>query len=226
MTRTTLSVTTLALAVSAVSAEPIGTSSSGCGLTAALEARANFIDECRPEAISLKRKQAVLETLPAQGGFTDFNKADRAKLDAVAEALAVHGREQVLEVRVISIPQAWTGIHGRAVVLISKTALRLLKGEELAALISHEVGHEYLWDEYHAARTEGANETLLKLELACDAIGVRGVQRLGGEPMRLIKALEKLESYNQRNFGAEIDLSSHPPTSQRKRRIRRLVASL
>jgi Zn-dependent protease with chaperone function len=38
------------------------------------------------------------------------------------------------------------GLYGRAVLLISLPALRLLRAEQLEALVAHEIAHEYWWD--------------------------------------------------------------------------------
>jgi predicted SprT family Zn-dependent metalloprotease len=43
------------------------------------------------------------------------------------------------------------GLHARSVVLISQRALHLLNADVLQAVVAHEIGHEYVWDEYQAA---------------------------------------------------------------------------
>jgi hypothetical protein len=49
---------------------------------------------------------------------------------------------------VIDVPQAAIGLHARAVILITESALTLLDADELQALVLHEVGHEYVWTEW------------------------------------------------------------------------------
>ena len=47
---------------------------------------------------------------------------------------------------------AFVGLHARTVLLISREALRLLDAKELLAIGAHELGHDYVWDDYAEAR--------------------------------------------------------------------------
>lgn len=74
-----------------------------------------------------------------------------------------HRRDGVYALKVTSVPQAWTGLHGRAVLLVSLPALQLLSSQELQALVAHEVGHEYLWREYAIAQQDKNTQRLREL---------------------------------------------------------------
>jgi Zn-dependent protease with chaperone function len=117
--------------------------------------RAIDLDACRPTPISAGEKDMVLKSLPPEGEVTKLAESERRKLTDLARVLRFHRRDGVYALKVISVPQAWTGLHGRAVLLISLPALQLLDSQELQALVAHEVGHEYLWKEYAAARKDG-----------------------------------------------------------------------
>ena len=132
----------------------------------------SYFTECRPEPVSPEEKAAVLRTLPRDGAITAFTPAQRAKLDAVGRVLPVLGRDNVYEVRVIDVPQAWTGLYDRAVLMVSAPALDLLSATELQALVAHEAGHEYLFRKYEAARLAGDHARLREVETACDAVAV------------------------------------------------------
>jgi hypothetical protein len=106
------------------------------------------LDACRPKPVDAVDRKEVVRLLPTVGSVPQLGRKERCKLEAVAQVLRVHGRDDVYEVRVITVPQAWTGLHDRAVLLISLPALTLLHVEELQALVAHEVGHEYVWKPY------------------------------------------------------------------------------
>ena len=96
----------------------------------------SFLTECRPEPVS-------------------------AKLDAVGRVLHVLGWDNVCEVIVIDVPQAWTGLYERAVLLVSVPALDLLSATGLQDVVGHEAGHEYLFREYEAASLTGDLSTAM-----------------------------------------------------------------
>lgn len=206
-----------------VSTAAVSAPQNGCSLTDALRAAPSLIDTCLPEPASAAHRQAVLDTLPPKGDVNEFNDADQAKLAAIAAVLGLHGRENIYTIKVIDIPQAWTGLHGRAVVLISKPALRMLKAAELQALVAHEIGHEFLWAQYEHAHQTGDHRRVHKLELAADGVGVRTLQALEIAPENLVKALVKVENYNREMGG--IDDGSHPSLKERKHYIKGVAST-
>jgi Zn-dependent protease with chaperone function len=118
--------------------------------------------------------------------------------------------------------EAAAGLHGRAVLLVSQGALRLLEAEELQAVVAHEIGHEYVWDHYAAAVSRGDMARVRDLELACDAIAVLTLGRAGIDPKRLISAVEKVYRFNSLRFRSR-DESRHPTLQQRRELIERVA---
>jgi hypothetical protein len=191
-----------------------------CSLSPDRPLNRDYLTLCRPEPVSQDEKTAVLQSLPREAAITTLNPAQRAKLDAVAAVLRVHHRDNVYEIRLIDVPQAWTGLHGRAVLLISAPALDVLNAAELQALIAHEAGHEYLFIEYESARAAGDHARLRQLETACDAIAVLTLTQLGIPAARLASAIEKIYWYNRKRFGLALDESSYPTLKDRRKSIK------
>jgi len=102
----------------------------------------------RPAPVNAVEKRAVLATLPRDGEITQLTVSQTQKLAELRSVLRFHERDGVYEIKVIDVPQAWIGLYGRVVLLISRPALDLAEIEELKALAAHEIGHEYLWQQY------------------------------------------------------------------------------
>jgi len=192
-----------------------------------LEARETLdfrrLDACRPEPVTNQEKQSLLASLPKQGEVKTLDKAQRRKLAAVDQVLALHARNDVYLAKVIDVPQAWIGLYGRGVLLISAALLNLVAAGELQALVAHEIGHEYTWAAWNSARAAGQKDRMRDIEFTCDAIAVATLQRLGEDPKLLISALEKVEGFNRVRFGDAIDQTSHPPLRERRERVKRLL---
>ncbi|MDE3165354.1 MAG: hypothetical protein KGN36_06075 [Acidobacteriota bacterium] len=161
-----------------------------------------------------------MQSLPRDGAIKAFTATQSAKLDALGAILRVYQREQVYQVRVIDVPQAWTGLHGKAVLLVSGPALDLLSAVELQALAAHEAAHEYLFAEYEAARTARDESRLREIEEDCDRIALFALAQLGIPPARLARAVEKVYRYNRARFGIALNEGSYPPLKDRLRLIR------
>jgi hypothetical protein len=197
-------------------------SKESCLLHQAEMVRTIDFDACRPEPISAVEKAAVLQSLPSGGTVLQLGRRERSKLDAIRQVLHVHGRDGVYNVRVITVPQAWTGLYERAVLLISLPALTLLKAEELQALVAHEIGHEYVWQQYADAKLRRDTKRLRELELVCDAIAIRTLALVGVPPEWLQTATEKVFWYNRERIGAALDQDSYPSLNERRQLIKQL----
>ena len=184
------------------------------------------LDACRPAPISAAEKAILLESLPAEGEVTHLTKSERRKLAALDPVLRLHGRKGVYGLKVIALPQAWTGLYERAVLLISLPALRLLDSEELQAVVAHEIGHEYVWQEYAIAQRRNDIARLRELELTCDAIAVLTLMRLGVNPHRLVTAVEKGLRFNQGRFGRPRNENSYPPLMVRRDLVKRMSSAI
>jgi hypothetical protein len=180
------------------------------------------LDACRPAPIGVAEKAAALRLLPVGGVVSSLSMDERRKLEALDAVLQAQARTGVYEVRVITVPQAWTGLHQRAVLLISQPALDLLTAEELQAFAAHEIGHEYVWDQYASAKARKDSKRLRELELICDAIAVTTLARLGISPARLESAIEKAFRYNRERLGEALDADYYPSIRERKRIIERI----
>jgi hypothetical protein len=195
-----------------------------CGLGPAGPHDREYLTQCRPEAVTDAEREGVVATLPSEGAVTELRSAERAKIDAVAPVLRFHGRDTVYEVRVIDVPQAWTGLHGRAVLLISRPALGLLSTAELQALIAHEIGHEYLWAAWEAAREADDTRRIREVESACDAIAALTLEELGIPPARLASAIEKVFAYNRARFGVAGNDPNYPTMKERRQLVAKFTA--
>ena len=180
----------------------------------------------RPPSISPERKALVMRSLPADGEVEHLDASAMAKLSALRPLLHETERESVYAIKVIDVPQAAIGIHGRAVVLISARALLLLSVEELRAVVGHEVGHEYVWAEYEGARLREDRERLRQLELVCDAIAIAILRRLGMSTAALVSGLEQMIRFNREHFGASLKEKMYPTLGERRTFAREVEAWL
>jgi len=90
------------------------------------------------------------------------------------------------------------GLHARTVLLLSRVARALVTSGELQALTGHELGHEYLWNEYQSAMAAAAHPRMQELELVCDGMAVISLRALGLDRARPFTAVSKMTRYNDR----------------------------
>jgi hypothetical protein len=180
-------------------------------------------DSIRPIPVTAAERQHVLATLPAEGDVHDLNAVQRKKLTAATRVLELHGREAVYVIKVVAVPQAAVALHARTVVLVSEPALELLDSAELQALVAHEVGHEYFWNEYHRARRDDDRPRLRTLELLCDGVAIATLRGTGSGHPALISALDKMIRYNRDRFGAARNEDHYPAIEARRQFANRFV---
>lgn len=179
-----------------------------------------LLRQLRRPAPPLAVRARVIETLPKEGALSPTTE-EAAKLERIQPVLAVHGRDHDLEVRLVEAGGlALVGLHARTVLLITREALGLSTPEELLAIMAHEVGHDYLWDEYDAARRQGDPRRLQEVELLCDGIAVITLERLGLDPEHLVLAAMKLLRHNERVPGGRAIDAAYVPLNERVRFIR------
>jgi hypothetical protein len=176
----------------------------------------------RPAPLDADTRQGVLAALPVTGELNP-SSTEAEKLAQIEDVLVYHDRQSVFQTKVIDVRQAFVGLHARSVLLISRPALRLLSGAELEALVAHEVGHEYFWEDYAHARAAGDTPGLHEVELKCDGIGVLTLVELGLDPALLVAAARKLTRYNEA-VGALANMKDYPGLIERARFARDLVA--
>lgn len=175
-----------------------------------------------PPRLTAEFKARVVASLPTEGEVKVLTAIQRDKLAAVAPVLKAHGREDDYLLKVVDSGQARLGIYARSVVLITGTALRVLSPTQLQALVAHEIGHEYVWDEFEEARKRGDYALLRQLELVCDGVAILTLRRIGAPPSALIEALRAITASDRSN-GLEVDDRSHPTLFERAQFARRVT---
>jgi hypothetical protein len=182
---------------------------------------AGILNNLRPSPVSAADRAVAVAGVP-QESVLPPDATERAKLDALEAVLIFHERQHVIQTRLIDVPMAVVGLHDRAVILISRPALRLLSVPELQATVAHEIGHEYFWADVAALRAQHDIDALQTLELKCDGVAVFTLVALGLNPGSLYRAIKKIGQFNDvpnarwRNNG-------YPPPQDRQRFIRALV---
>jgi Peptidase family M48 len=168
----------------------------------------------------------VMKDLPKEGNLAPTAQ-EAVKLAIIPVVLAFHGRKDDMEFRLVAGDGlAFAGLEQRTVLLITREALELLDSDELMAVAAHELGHDYVWDEFEEAQKRGDNRRLQELELRCDGIAVITMDRLRVDIARLVSAATTLRRHNQRVFGKTHD-GRYVPLDQRVQFIRamaRLIA--
>jgi len=185
---------------------------------------AQWLETERPMAVPAPDKAQILRTLPTEGEVTNLSDAARRKLAALDQLLRAAGHGADYEIKVIDIPQARIGLFKRSVVLISENALALTDGEDLQALMAHELAHEYIWAEHQRATERGDHTRLKQLELMCDAIAIVILDGLGLDPSRLMTGVERITRYNQEFRGPMVDERGYPTLSERRTFARAVTA--
>jgi len=166
--------------------------------------------------LSPELREKVIAALPKKGEVRVLHPDWRRKLDSVALVLKAHGRDSDYVFKVFESDQARLAIHARFVVLVPDTALKLLTSSELQAVVAHEIGHEYVWEEYDQAKKRNDWSRLRELELFCDGVAILTLVRIDVSPSALIDALRMMEASDRIN-GISWVRNSHPSTFDRAR---------
>jgi hypothetical protein len=174
-----------------------------------------WLDLNRPAAVTPQVASAIRAALPSEGEVRRLTVLEQEKLESLSAVLRAHDRDGVYLLKVVDSPQARIGLHARLVVLVTRTALRILSAAQLQAIVAHEIGHEYVWLDYESARAMGNSRRLRSLELFCDGVALLTLARIGAELETLTEALRLLEFSDRRN-GLISDDSSHPTLPDRE----------
>ena len=174
------------------------------------------LDACRPDPVTPEEKAALVASLPTTGEVLVTGAHHVEKLDSVRRILRFFLRDAIYDIRIIDVPEAWAGLYGRAVLLISLPMFRILDQEELAAVAAHEAGHEYVWEAFEGARRGNEKASLQQLELTCDAIAAIALTSVGIAPNRLVSGLDRAFTYNHARFGIPRNLDRYPPRKERR----------
>ena len=174
-----------------------------------------LLEAARPAPVSMENMSAILRTLPAEGEVSKLEAPAQQKVYAVRQLLTATQRDW-FEIKVIDLPQAGMALHARAVVLIPVPTIALLSAAELKAMVAHEIGHEYVWNEWNRAHQHADQQRLKELELVCDAIAAVTLRQLGMDPSTVIDAIEKVTRFNRQRFGAPTNEENYPSLAQRR----------
>jgi hypothetical protein len=155
-----------------------------------------FLDALRPLPLAAFLRAQVMASLPMEGEVRP-SKKEALKLAAIEPVLRYHHRQDVLQLKLITVSHAFVGLHARTVLLVSREALDLVDGPKLQALTAHEIGHEYFWDEYQAALVRDDADAVRELELRCDGVAVITLRQLGLDPHALVEAVRALTRFNE-----------------------------
>jgi len=179
----------------------------------------SYLKNIRPGRLSPELKARVLAMLRKED-LVSPSAEGRDKLVALKPVLEYHDRSLVIDPKVIRVGQAVVMLLAGAAVLISQEALDMLTAEELQAVVAHELGHEYFWNEYEQARQNKHNDKLQELELRCDGLAVITMSRLGLDPSHFISAISKLTKSHK---GKLINGEFYASLDERIRFIREMV---
>jgi len=172
------------------------------------------LDRRRPPLVAPELAARIVAALPTQGEVERRTVSDLDKLGSISAVLRAHGREGVYLTKVVDSVQARVGLHARFILLATNTALRVLSPAQFQAIVAHEIGHEYVWDEYEAAQRQGSWRQLRALELFCDGVAMVTLARIGADPATLTDALRLMAATDKLNRLLSDD-SSHPTLVER-----------
>lgn len=155
----------------------------------------DYLRRVRLPQVAAAVKAEALRQLATVETFSPSEKT-KAKLATLMPILKYHERDTVMETKIINLREAFVGLRGRSVLLISQAALSILLPEELQAAVAHELGHEYFWRETLEAQRQKQYELLREIELRSDAIAIIALHRLGVDAKNLISAITKVKAFN------------------------------
>jgi hypothetical protein len=170
-----------------------------------------LLDRMRKPGLSAADRSRIRVGLPRTGELRPSVR-EAEKLAAVQPILRYHRREGIIEVKMVDVFQAAVALHARTFILMSQNALRQLDSGEVQALASHELGHDYFWDEYQSAVDSDDEESIQELELSCDALAIFTLADVGINPRKLISGLERLKDFNA-HFGTLRNERFYPLTT-------------
>lgn len=83
--------------------------------------------------------------------------------------------------------------------------------------MAHEIGHEYIWEEYRQAVKRSDDRRLRELELFCDGVAILTLRRAGLDPAPLLTATEKIAKFNRISAMPEANTYQYPSPGERRK---------
>jgi predicted Zn-dependent protease len=144
------------------------------------------------------------------------------------QMLKLHGRAGQVELFLFhdDVPKAM--LWRECVLVISDGLADPLYDEELAGIISHELGHSYFVDEMAAAQQTRDARTMRLVELKCDAVAILSLKLMGYKPTSYLKGLQRAQIINKRMSLTSLSRStfrSHPDEVERAQFAQRFIDS-
>jgi len=173
----------------------------------------------RWDRVSSELKAKIIAILPKKD-IVSPSAEGRTKLAAVEPILMYHDLGSVIDLKVIKMGQAVVLFLAGAAVLISEEAFDLLTAKELQAIIAHELGHGYFWNEWQQARLNKQYDKMQEIELRCDGMAVITMSHLGLDPAHIISAVNKLTKSHKGNLN---NADFYPSLEERTRFIRAMI---
>lgn len=156
-----------------------------------------FLRSIQPSPLAPELRTKVLSMLPKHD-LVSPSPEDLDRLKTLDVLLKYHRRHSFIEFKVLRSRSATAAFLAGAAVVITEPALKLLSVEELQAVVAHELGHEYYWNQFEQARENKNYADMQELELRCDGIAVITLQHVGINPANLISAITRLNKHNLR----------------------------
>jgi len=140
--------------------------------------------------------------------------------------LQLHGRIGKVELFIYLHDVPLARLLRGCVLIISAGLADPLCDDELAGIISHELGHSYFEDEMVAAQCSQDTRAMRLIELKCDGVAILSLKLLGHDPTHFLKGLQRIQIINKRKSLSSSLSQSHPDLVARARFSDRLIKSL
>jgi Zn-dependent protease with chaperone function len=149
----------------------------------------------RPDPLDPASRAQVVASLPKDE--LQPTQSELEKIEAASRILDYSARNGAITLRVIDLDYAFIGLYYRTVILVSRPQLAILNADEFAALVAHEVGHDYDWNAYWTAIQGKDHARRRELELRADGLAVVTLRGMGLDPERLVTAVQRTMLHNR-----------------------------
>ena len=140
--------------------------------------------------------------------------------------LDLHGRAGKVELFFFHDDVPLSVLWRDCVLAISDGLAEPLYDEELASIISHELGHSYFMDEMAAAQKKRDAQAMRVVELKCDAVALLSLKLLGLNPACYLRGLQRVQTITRRKGLSTGIFQSHPELVERAQFAQRLIKLL
>lgn len=191
---------------------------------------ASFRDKMPRPVIDKAFRTNIHQNLPKYAFVGDPKLVETLQI-LLRPVLSFYGRAEIYDIVIIDDPIPMIMADSGVVLLITTGMLRRADNDDvLLGYAAHEVGHELFLKysvcsqhlqslvENETALTRRLNETLILIELECDAFAAITLDALGYNPLEFIKSIER----DNRDY-SKFMASLHPPDIQRRYVVEKLA---